>query len=212
MKSSFRSAWWLASLSVNLASTALPAASTVLPETLPWQLSAGDFVRSGVALGPDGELYFGDMKGGFYAVDSDSQQLLWSTSLRGAIATPPVVHVDGSVIVTTDAGIVYALDAGDGMEKWSFSTGAKIQTAPLDTLDGRLFVGDSKGILYSLDGETGRLRWTYDSRSGHYGAITGSPVMDRAGRLYFIQSTGTTATLMALETESRKLLWSYSAP
>lgn len=123
-----------------------------------------DFVESsptvvdGVAYFADGR--FGDDAGTIYAVDIETQDIVWSESVPEQIRKAP--HVVGEYVYTGGAsGGVYANNIDSGEEEWFEQTGGPIESSPT-RLDDLVYVPSEDGFLYALDAETGDLEWEYE--------------------------------------------------
>lgn len=123
-----------------------------------------DFVESsptvidGVAYFADGR--FGDDAGTIYAVDVETQEIVWSESVSEQIRKAP--HVVGEYVYTGGAnGGIYAHDIHSGEEQWSEQTGGPIESSPT-RLDDLVYVPSEDGFLYALDAETGDEEWAYE--------------------------------------------------
>ncbi|GAB4421379.1 MAG: hypothetical protein Kow002_10280 [Anaerolineales bacterium] len=82
----------------------------------------------------DGEtIYFGDLDGFFYAVNSASGNVLWSIQPDGPIVGSALVLED-FIVFATESGTVYAVDR-EGNIIWSEPVGGKIYTAPVAGTD-----------------------------------------------------------------------------
>jgi len=77
----------------------------------------------------NGSIYFGDLDGYFYAVDSANGDVLWSIQPDGPIVGSALVMTD-FIVFATESGTVYAVDR-DGNIRWSEPIGGKIYTAPI---------------------------------------------------------------------------------
>jgi len=102
----------------------------------------------------DGDsIYFGDLGGNFYAVDSTSGEILWSIQPDGPIVGSALVMTD-FIVFATESGSVYAVDR-DGNIVWSTPIGGKIYTTPVSGKD-RILVApmeaDYKLVILDANG------------------------------------------------------------
>jgi len=81
----------------------------------------------------EGNIYFGDLGGNFYAVDSTTGDILWSIQPDGPIVGSPLVMTD-FIVFATESGSVYAVDR-DGKILWTAAIGGKIYTTPVSGKD-----------------------------------------------------------------------------
>jgi outer membrane protein assembly factor BamB len=120
-----------------------------------------DWVWSAPVL--DGEtIYFGDLKGNLYAVDTASGKSHWQEPRNPdkAIVGSPLVTTD-LIIITTESGGVYAYDR-DGSKKWEDSeVGGQIYTAPVFGSDLILVAPMQADFLLAAYHTNGDRAWTY---------------------------------------------------
>ena len=95
-------------------------------------VSAEDWVW-GTPVTDNGTVYFGDLDGTFYAVDSASGGVRWSIQPDGPIVGSALVMPDFLVFVT-ESGSIYAVDR-EGVVVWQQNVGGKIYTAPVAGAD-----------------------------------------------------------------------------
>lgn len=91
-------------------------------------VSAANWIWS-APVSDNGTIYFGDLDGFFYAVDSASGDVLWSIQPDGPIVGSALVMTD-FIVFATESGSVYAVDR-DGSILWSEPVGGKIYTTPI---------------------------------------------------------------------------------
>jgi hypothetical protein len=164
-------------------------------------LGAGVSVRSGVAIGPKGEIYVGGTDGYLYMVTRVGGSFyVKREDVGGSIVVSPVVYQWGAevtVVVGSDTGVVKAFRLDNNMnlvEVWSQTLGAGIRGSPVIVGDvvylgvGGNIVGRkiTDGILvcsYSLGGV---------GTSGSPLEVGGGDVVigDSAGRLHIIAGGG----------------------
>jgi outer membrane protein assembly factor BamB len=108
----------------------------------------------------DGDtLYFGDVDGNFYSVDTSTGNLNWNVKPDGPITASPLIQGD-HVLLATESGSLYALDR-DGKVLWSEEVGGKIYTTPVAAGDVILVAPlETEFYLAALD-QNGRDIWTF---------------------------------------------------
>jgi outer membrane protein assembly factor BamB len=104
-----------------------------------------------------GKVYFGGEDGIMRALDAGSLQLVWQTTLLGAVRSSPAVG-NGVVYVTTvyeNAAHLYALDTDTGKLLWSYVLPESARTTSPILADGRLYViaglGCGRCTLYAFE-------------------------------------------------------------
>jgi hypothetical protein len=163
-------------------------------------LGAGVSVRSGVAIGPKGEIYVGGTDGYLYMVTRvEGSFYVKRGHVGGSIVVSPVVYQWGAevtVVVGSDTGVVKAFRLDNNMnlvEIWSQTLAAGIRGSPVIVGDvvylgvggnivGRRITDGSSVCSYSLGGGT----------SGSPLELGGGDVVigDSAGRLHIIAGGG----------------------
>jgi len=125
-------------------------------------------------------VFVADMAGNVYAVNRDSDNVIWKSAVSGEVWCAPAV--DGQrVYVATNAGEVSAFQAHSGEKIWSFDAKEVIKSSPIVVGDF-VIVGTMSGKLYafkSIDGSVAAMRQ-------FSGAISQAPVSD--GRLIYVVS------------------------
>jgi polyvinyl alcohol dehydrogenase (cytochrome) len=120
----------------------------------------------------------GDKGGTFHAVDRDTGQSVWNTTLTPGSAfggeIGSAAFVDGSLIATsnigdpntnapTDMTKVFGLDPASGAIKWQSDPLPGKVFAPVSAVPGVAFLGTDRGKLSALDTKTGQSLWSYDA-------------------------------------------------
>lgn len=116
----------------------------------------------------DGRIFVMDGEARVSAVDADSGQILWQTSVRPDTrdrAFGGGVAVSGNrVFVTSGYRLVAALDVQSGAVLWTTSFDAPIHGAPT-VAGGRVMAIDVDNQIIALDAATGALTWSYQAIS-----------------------------------------------
>lgn len=107
----------------------------------------------------DGNLYYGDMSGKFYAVSSDDGTIKWTIKASGPVLAPATINSDG-IIVSSETGEVAALDMS-GKQLWSHTVSGKLYATPVIFSD-RIVVGALNGdkLMVAL-GQNGNELWSF---------------------------------------------------
>lgn len=135
-----------------------------------WKYNAGAVIRSTPAVTKNG-IYFGDMKGRFYCIDTTGK-LQWKFSTNGdtlnsadygfdrnAIISSPAVY-DGKVFFGSRDGNMYCLDAITGEKKWIFSYGTSWIIASPCIYGSMVIQGTSDGrFINAIDINSGKELW-----------------------------------------------------
>lgn len=137
-------------------------------------------------------IYVGSQDGQFYALESETGQVLWSLALSdkhgGVICSHPLV-LDDSIIVSAWNIDLIALDPETGEEKWRYvasdSSGGRTNgmvNSPA-AADGAIYnvIGNDKPAIYAVDARTGQEVW---KRTGIF--TQGSPSLHN-GKLYLLE-------------------------
>jgi len=122
-----------------------------------WRAPTTDWVWSSAAQ-KGGVIFFGDLKGTLYALDTAGNER-WSKKTDGTIVGTPLL-TDNLVYFATENGTVYATDL-DGNPAWNTPVSGKIYSPILSSGDA-LFVTPSEGdaLLVALT-TTGSLKWSF---------------------------------------------------
>jgi outer membrane protein assembly factor BamB len=143
-------------------------------------------------------VYVPSMDHNLYALDLESEDLLWTFEANGALAGTPAL-ADGVLYFGTLNSRLYAVDAESGTEIWQISTDGWVWGGPV-WHGGTLYCGDMAGVVYALDAADGTQRWTFEAEDG----VRASPLL-KDEQLYFGDKTG---TLYALDAGNGTQIWS----
>ncbi|MFT4564164.1 MAG: polyvinyl alcohol dehydrogenase (cytochrome) [Gammaproteobacteria bacterium] len=187
---------------------------------LHWRFQADGPVKNSVVVGTieiDGKnsivAFFGDLNGTAYAVDATSGRLVWrkkvdefpASRLMGSFLLAdnqllvPVTATESTLVAATDAvccvfrGSVVSLDPATGTERWRRYT---IEEEPKET--GKNSVGN---VSYGPSGATIWSAPTYDQKRDVVYVGTGENASQPA--------TSTSDAILAIDTKTTKVLWSY---
>lgn len=166
---------------------------------------------------------------GFYALDSSTGKLLWSTS---SVRAGHVALVRGKTVYVDDGSTLYAFDAQHGTLRWHYAYGG--HPADAYNTDSKLLMGEhglylvkgtdvfasagpqyfqgnsslppiipSPSTLFSFDPDTGHMLWQYS-----LGYRLNDPVID-GDVIYGIGSTTLHGVLYALQGGDGSVLWQH---
>ncbi len=184
------------------------------PVAGPWTAAHPDPVRDGPAVA-DGTVYFGDSRGYLFAVSQYTGRLRWATLLD---TVNPDVRITSSPIVFR--GRVYV--------------GVSNQEGAYQVFNLNYPCCTARGELVAVDARTGAIAWrhytvppaqpvgSWPSGATEYapsgGSVWATPVIDPASRTIFVGTaqnyTGTegeTDSVLAVDTGTGKVRWSYKA-
>ncbi|MDQ8204296.1 PQQ-binding-like beta-propeller repeat protein [Pelagicoccus sp. SDUM812003] len=122
----------------------------------------------------EGTLFVGGAKGGVWALDTETGEVLWEFVTEGRVSGDVAVAGDVLVFGCRD-GRVYAIDRNSGSERWRHEVGAEVVSTPA-VHDGLAIVGSRNASLLALDVETGQPRWeslTWTSWVESSGVVSG---------------------------------------
>lgn len=128
-----------------------------------WRIPVSDWVWGGPAL-DNGNVYFGDLDGFFYAMDAETGNQVWQIAGNGDnetnITNPPLI-LDGTVYYTAKNGTLYAVDAANGSPLWNQPVGGNLYGTPLDAGDSILVAPvNGEALLYAVS-PNGAIKWTF---------------------------------------------------
>lgn len=141
-----------------------------------------------------GSIYLASMDHRIYAIGEESGRIQWiSIDLGSAIASPPIVGINGNLYVGTFGSQIVSINPINGKVLWATDTKDWVWSSPSEA-DGKLFVGDQSGTFFVLDSSSGVELW----RMKADGAILGSPLIigekiyfaSEAGSIYLLEATG----------------------
>lgn len=108
------------------------------------------------------KLFVGSESGDIVALDVNTGEEIWRTSVDGEILSAPIAEA-GKVITALSSGKVVALDADDGTQKWESSADVPALTlrgaSSPAYVQGGVFVGTGGGKIVTLNSESGQLAW-----------------------------------------------------
>ena len=131
---------------------------------LSWEYNAGSQISSGIVVGSDGVIYFGDRYDGIFALNSDGT-LKWKYSSIGArVDSGGALSNDESIVYFGgDNSEIYAIYTATGVAKWVYDaspTSYLYSGIVVDSADNVYFgLGDSRAMSVTYGGV---LRWSHN--------------------------------------------------
>ena len=174
-----------------------PPEGMAIDEQREWKRRGSGGTITGLAIGTDGTIYFGQSIGlknrsderKLYALNNDGA-LKWTFSVGSAdISTHINIGSDGTIYFGTIKGgfpgsecTYYALNP-DGTKKWSklLSRTGSISSAAIGR-DGTIYVGGDK--FRAFNPQSGSIKWEYDFQSAL--GTTFAPAVARDGTIYVV--------------------------
>ena len=118
-----------------------------------YDVSAGIAVQ-GVAITPDGKVFFGTASSEVVCLDLISGQLIWKVAVAGdsVVLGAPAVSSNGIVYIGGSSRTFYAIDAASGAIKWKLPAIGVIpvEARPAIARDGTVYIGDMDGHFYAI--------------------------------------------------------------
>ncbi|MGM0381287.1 MAG: PQQ-binding-like beta-propeller repeat protein [bacterium] len=175
-----------------------------------WEYADNCVFKRGVAIGPDGSLYIGSMKGRMgekmYAL-SPAGKLKWKKQLGSQLVAAPVVGSNGTIYQTgynkkANRSILYAFNP-DGSIKWTYrAEGAYMRRISL-TEEGNILASDLNGGVHAVS-SSGKLLWFTSTEQ----RLRTAPVIGPEGTIFV---AGVSNKLFALTPGGDKK-WSRELP
>lgn len=131
----------------------------------------------------DGTLFVGTDRNNLYAVDIETREQQWRSTLAGRVFN--IIVADGEVYALTGRpdNRIYALDAADGSKTLEVDAKDDKGTDGLAVEGDTLYVGNLDGMK-ALDATDGSRQWLYETEMS-----ASSPVVEN-GRVYFGSGEG----------------------
>jgi outer membrane protein assembly factor BamB len=166
-----------------------------------WNLRADDDVDTGVAIGPDGTLYFGAGQE-LWAVAPDGTTR-WRFRVRVKIFSTPAVEDDGTIYVGAQDDRLYAISP-EGELRWFFQTPDDIDSSPVIGDDGTIYFGSDDRRVYAVDRD-GHELWRSD-----VGGYVRAPVALGSRGDLIVPVFGPNARISSLDRATGAVRWDFA--
>jgi outer membrane protein assembly factor BamB len=131
-------------------------------QSIAWEFKTDEWVWASPTL-VDGILYFGDLGGTLYALDTTSpSDPVWTLSTDGSITGAPLVTED-TIYTVTEGGTFYAVNL-EGIIRWTetgFGEDAKLYGSPIALGDLIVFSAVDADALLIAYTTNGQAQWQY---------------------------------------------------
>lgn len=174
-----------------------------------WQFTPGTYT-AGVALGPDGTLYFGtfvnNLNANLYAIDPATHAPKWTFQVLGGVHGTPLLGQDGNLYFGSTLGRFYSVNSQTGTQNWAFDfTGGGFLGSAAMGPDGTVYAPDGSGRVFALNPRTGVPKWTFHSASD--GSLTTAPAIGADGTVYVCDYFH---GYYALDPATGSVLWNFA--
>ncbi len=106
---------------------------------------------SSPAIGPTGNVYFGDTGGVVHAVDGTTGQEIWSYQTGSIIYGSAAVAADGTVYICSNSTL-FVLNGATGEAQWTFGAGYAPDSSPAIGADGTVYFGEYESGFNGYEG------------------------------------------------------------
>jgi outer membrane protein assembly factor BamB len=189
------------------------------PFTPEWRFGARGLLEFPPAVA-DGLLYVGQIRGRFFAVNTENGVPAWRKDIGHCSAATPAV-ADGIVYASFLAeypcpkgefgsgGYVFAWDAKTGERRWVVEL-PPVESSPL-VQDGTVYVGAWDKKVYALDAATGAIKWTTETDAQIVSSASWIDAASAGGSPAIVIGTNG-GSLYALDAATGNRLWTTEAP
>jgi outer membrane protein assembly factor BamB len=123
-----------------------------------WRVPTDGWVWAGPVIDGD-RLFFGDIAGNFYILNTTNQKYVKKYQPDGSITSTPWV-AEEVVYFTTESGTIYAVDR-EGNPLWNASVGGKLHTSPIPSEDVILVAPiQTEPVLVAVN-DGGTQKWAF---------------------------------------------------
>jgi len=182
-------------------------------EKIFWKFSASGPVHC-IPVVRGNMVYFGDMNGNFYAVDSKNGTEVWSCKVCNPINSRAAIK--GNVVCFESGNSLYGINIKDGMLMWCFTASKSDPKISVDLTDYHhsspvidndiAYYGDEFGVLHGVNIQTGKGVFQYITPDKKM--IRSTPVV-KDNVIYFGDWDG---TVYAVNIPAKSLKWKYKMP
>jgi outer membrane protein assembly factor BamB len=195
-------------------------ASTVGPESRPWEFATGKGVFSSGVVDAEGTVYIGSADHFFYAIARDGR-LKWRFETGEVIDSSALLDDRGRVYFGSGDARVYCLDRANGELIWTFEADPVevveekygVESYNVDWFegniamleDGTLIAPNDNFLIYAIDRDTGRRKAVYLGNELMWSLPAVNP---RTGRMFAGSQYMALKNVFAFDTENHDLVWS----
>lgn len=115
-------------------------------------LFAGEVFGS-IAVGNNGDIYFGTTADTLYALASDGT-LRWERQVEGEVVASAAVSNSNNIFVTTESGRLHKFSQS-GSERWVYNANARVLATPTLSLKSVIYFGDADGEMHAVESING---------------------------------------------------------
>jgi len=147
----------------------------------------------------DGKIIVGNNKGNVYALDFDTENIIWQLNLSDEIY---ISELENNLLFICSGKNCYAIDASSGAQVWFFETNGVITSRPF-VYDDTVYFGSWDTFIYALNVTNGDLNWKYETGWG----VETTPII--SDDLVFFGSHDN--NFYALEKDNGNIAWFFTS-
>jgi len=173
--------------------------------SLKWQWEGAGVIIASVAIGKDGVVYCSDGDQALVALDPETGEALWSTSIllvRDWVDSSPAISEGGMIYFGSWDGKLYEVDADGKSSGWVGATNNVVVSSPCIGEDGTVYIGSEDGYVYAFTPGIAAPKWMFETQ----GSINGSPVIGVDGSVLVGSGDG---FLYCLNAQNGSANWSF---
>ncbi|MBN1667624.1 MAG: PQQ-binding-like beta-propeller repeat protein [Anaerolineales bacterium] len=127
--------------------------------TIEWRFSTQEWVWDDPVV-YDSAVYFGDLSGTFYALDTQTGKSLWQVQPgSGAIVGKPLVTAEGIYFTTDEGALIFVTHAG--VIQWNQTFEGQLDTGPVAAGDLIILAANNADTLIYAVNQNGILVWSF---------------------------------------------------
>jgi outer membrane protein assembly factor BamB len=147
----------------------------------------------------DGRVFVGNENGDVYALDAESEEIVWHLNLSDEIY---ISEPMGNVIFINSGKSCYAVDINSGDIIWSYETDGVITSRPY-VFDDVVYFGSWDTFIYALQTGSGDLKWKYETGWG----IETTPIVSNG--IVYVGSLD--SNFYAIDKDSGEVIWFFTS-
>jgi outer membrane protein assembly factor BamB len=147
----------------------------------------------------DDVLYFQDIDGTSYALDTEKGKVIWKTDIGTRTASSLAYENNRLFVTNLEPGQAAALRPRDGKVLWRTPLPGRTESSPLAFQEKLVIFGCECGDVFALDQKTGKIKWTVSTG----GEIKGGLAQGK-GNVYGGNYAG---EMFAIDAESGREEW-----